>query len=126
MAGCQPNDDSCFFPVCPGLESCTKETKIAETNYLESSGAPVTLVDTPGFGDTTGNEGTLITEMVEVLKETLENANVTILCFDYANRFDTGIQKMVLELESLFGRERFWDNVIIEVTKWAYDEISIR
>ena len=93
---------------------------------MESSGAPVTLVDTPGFGDTTGNEGILITEMVEVLKETLENANVTILCFDYANRFDTVIQKMVLELESLFGRERFWDNVIIEVTKWAYDEISIR
>ena len=63
--------------------------------------------------------------MVNVLKETLEEANVTILCFDYDNRFDTGIQKMVLELESLFGRERFWDSVILEITKWAYDPVSI-
>ena len=64
--------------------------------------------------------------MVKVLKETLEEANVTILCFDYASRFDTSIQKMVLELESLFGRDRFWNNVILEVTKWAYDPVSIR
>ena len=62
--------------------------------------------------------------MVEVLKETLEEANVTILCFKYG-RFDTAIQKMILELESLFGRDRFWDNVILEVTKWAYDSKSI-
>ena len=63
--------------------------------------------------------------MVNVLKETLEEANVTILCFDYDNRFDTGIQKMILELEALFGRTRFWNNVILEVTKWAYDEVAI-
>ena len=70
-------------------------------------------------------QDSLILEMVDVLKETLEEANVTILCFDYANRFDTGIQKMILELESLFGRTRFWDNVILEVTKWGYDQKSI-
>jgi hypothetical protein len=33
---------------------------------------------------------------------------------------------MILELEALFGRERLWDNVIIEVTKWAYDIESIK
>ena len=63
--------------------------------------------------------------MIEVLKETLEEANVTILCFEYG-RFNTAVQKMILELESLFGRDRFWDNVILEITKWAYDPVSIR
>ena len=33
---------------------------------------------------------------------------------------------MILELESIFGRDRFWDNVILEVTKWAYDSKSIQ
>ena len=124
LAGCKPNDESCFFPVCSGLESCTKETKIAEGSYL-GDGPNVTLVDTPGFGDSSGNEDNLLIEMIEVLEETLEEANITILCFDYASRFDTGIQKMVLELESLFGRDRFWENVILEITKWAYDPVSI-
>ena len=55
LAGCQPNDQNCFFPVCPGLASCTKETKIAEGKYL-GVGADVTLIDTPGFGDSAGDE----------------------------------------------------------------------
>ena len=67
----------------------------------------------------------LLAEMIEVLKETLEEANVTILCFEYG-RFNTAVQKMILELESLFGRDRFWDNVVLEVTKWAYDSKSIQ
>ncbi len=44
----------------------------------------------------------------------------------FFTRFDSGFQKMILELEALFGRERLWDNVIIEVTKWAYDIESIK
>ena len=33
---------------------------------------------------------------------------------------------MILELESMCGRERLWDNVLIAITKWAYDEKSIQ
>ena len=55
LAGCEPSDENCFFPVCPGADSCTKETRIAEGKYL-GFGANVTLVDTPGFGDSDGEE----------------------------------------------------------------------
>ena len=55
LAGCEPADENCFFPVCPGENSCTKETQIAEGRYL-GVGANVTLVDTPGFGDSDGQE----------------------------------------------------------------------
>ena len=55
LTGCEPNDQNCFFPVCPGLTSCTKETKIAEGTYV-GVGAAVTLIDTPGFGDSSGDE----------------------------------------------------------------------
>ena len=55
LAGCEPNDENCFFPVCPGGHSCTKETKIAQGFYL-GNGPNVTLIDTPGFGDTDGDE----------------------------------------------------------------------
>jgi hypothetical protein len=49
-------------------------------------GAEVTLVDTPGFGDSDGETDGLISEMIVALKETLGQANVTILCLDYDNR----------------------------------------
>lgn len=50
------------------------------------TGPNVTLVDTPGFGDSDGETDILISEMMETLKETLGTANMIILCFDYANR----------------------------------------
>jgi len=40
-------------------------------------------------------------------------------------RFNPSTVSMLLELESMFGRTRLWDNVMIGVTFWAYDEKSI-
>merc|ERR1711887_415356 len=55
LLGCDPRNSSCIFPVCPGGESCTKETNIGFGKWL-GSGQNFTVVDTPGFGDT-DNEG---------------------------------------------------------------------
>ena len=45
--------------MCPGADSCTKETKYAAGNWL-LDGAPFTVVDTPGFGDSDNDDNTLI------------------------------------------------------------------
>jgi hypothetical protein len=90
---------------------------------VESYGT-VTLVDTPGFGDSSGDDAPLLADMIAVLKNVLGQANLILLCTD-GGRFSPSTSKMLLEMESLFGRERLWDNVIIEVTKWAYDQKSI-
>jgi hypothetical protein len=34
LLGCDPRNSSCIFPVCPGGESCTKETNIGTGKWL--------------------------------------------------------------------------------------------
>eukprot|EP00091_Calanus_sinicus_P016468 TRINITY_DN3583_c1_g1_i1.p1 TRINITY_DN3583_c1_g1~~TRINITY_DN3583_c1_g1_i1.p1 ORF type:complete len:321 (+),score=51.83 TRINITY_DN3583_c1_g1_i1:71-964(+) len=131
LAGCQPSneEEECFFPVCSGSDSCTSETSIAQATFLGKWGnetyGEVTLVDTPGFGDSSGDDTPLLANMIEVLKNTLGDANLILICQTGNGRFSPSTIAMLLELESMFGRERLWDNVMIEVTKWAYDEKSI-
>ena len=59
LLGESPDCKNCTFPVCPGADSCTKETKYAAGNWL-LDGAPFTVVDTPGFGDSDNDDNTLI------------------------------------------------------------------
>ena len=131
LAGCEPSneEEECFFPVCSGTDSCTAETSIARAEYLgkwaNETYADVTLVDTPGFGDSSGDDTPLLANMIEILKNTLGNANLLLLCQEGGGRFSPSTITMLLELESMFGRERLWDNVMIEVTKWWYDAKSI-
>ena len=53
---------NCTFPVCDGMNSCTKATKYATGKWLGKGGADFTVVDTPGFGDSDNNDNNLIDE----------------------------------------------------------------
>merc|ERR1711915_121258 len=125
LAGCLPNDDTCF-QTCAGTESCTSETSINKVTYLgDENYGSFTLVDTPGFGDTGPDGDThLINNMINTFKNNLTDSNIILLCIDY-NRFGPEIQNMLLELESLFGREKVWEHVAIEVTKWSFSQEAI-
>ena len=50
---------NCTFGVGHGGQSCTGSTQIGIGNYL-LDGAPFTVVDTPGFGDSENNDNQLI------------------------------------------------------------------
>merc|ERR1711915_527158 len=125
LAGCLPNDDTCF-QTCAGTESCTSETSINKVTYLgDENYGSFTLVDTPGFGDTGPDGDThLINNMINTFKNNLTDSNLILLCIDY-NRFGPEIQNTLLELESLFGREKVWEHVAIEVTKWSFSQEAI-
>lgn len=41
-----------------GLESCTSEIEVSSSLVL--NGRPITLIDTPGFDDTTRNEAEIL------------------------------------------------------------------
>ena len=47
LLGEQPDCTNCTFPVCPGGDSCTKETSYAAGSWV-GEGASFTIVDTPG------------------------------------------------------------------------------
>ena len=54
------------------------------------------IVDTPGFGDSSGEDNQLIQEMIEVLNGELEYANTIVLAIDGSTpRFSSGLFNMI-------------------------------
>ena len=81
------------------------------------------IVDTPGFGDSSGRDNQLISEMMEVLKDTLGYCNAIVLAIDgNTPRFTSGLTDMLKQMSSIFG-EKWWDYMIVGVTKWPYDQV---
>ena len=54
-----------------------------------------------------------------------QDANLISLCQTVNGRLSPSTITILLEFESMIGRERLWDNVRIEVSKWPNDEQSI-
>jgi len=124
LLGCDPEDSGCTFQVCGGLESCTKQTSLGTGPWL-GKGQNFTVVDTPGFGDSNGEDNELIEEMMEVLDGTLGYSNVILLLFDgQTARFTSGLQNMLRQMSSLFG-QAWWDFMVIGVSKWKYSQEAI-
>ena len=65
----------------------------------------MSIVDTPGFGDSDNDDDNLINEMVDVLKDVVKTANGFVLLFNgMSERFDTKAQQMLREFEvNIFG-----------------------
>jgi len=82
-----------------------------------------TLVDTPGFGDSQGEDyqRELFDEMINVLKNDLKDATTLILLIKGTEtRFNAGFQKNIELMVSLFG-DKMWENVIVAVSFWYHD-----
>jgi len=125
LLGESPECKDCIFPICPGADSCTKTTGFATGPWLGNLTNPnFTVVDTPGFGDSDQQMDQLLKEMVAVLKYNVTTTNMFLVGFDGTNpRLTSGLQKMLGQLESLFGRV-FWDNAAMLITKWPMDQHS--
>ena len=125
LIGQFPDCTNCTFPVCDGGDSCTKETSYAIGNWTGLENQLFTIVDTPGFGDSDGDDNQLINEMIDALKNVLKSTNGFLLLFKGDDvRFDGKTTQMIREMEALFGHG-FWDHVTIGVSFWKYDQSSI-
>lgn len=124
LLGEEPFCSNCSFPWCAGTDSCTKETTFAAGHWL-GAGPMVTIVDTPGFGDTDGEDEENIDEMMKVLNEVIESAQgIMLVIKGDTTRFGEGLVNMVTQLTMLFGEE-VWQHAIIGVSFWHYDQKSI-
>ena len=120
LLGCDPSKDECMFGVCGGFDSCTKKTTIGTGQWLgDQETFTVKIytwsktkilkyfsqtVDTPGFGDSNGDDNKLIQEMMDILDNELENANIIVLAIDGATpRFSSGLYDMLRQMSSIFG-----------------------
>jgi len=127
LVGEYPTCHNCLFPVCQKPDSCTKETSFCgNRTWLGKESEPLfTIVDTPGFSDSDGESGELIEEMFGVLNDVVKTADVILLTIsaDFA-RFDESLTSMLTQLEMAFG-EKMWDNTMIEISKFSYDQHDI-
>ena len=134
LLGCDPTDasDVCMFEVCNGLDSCTKNTTAGTGAWLGSGqqftvnicdnnnlgvyvGILSQVVDTPGFGDSNGNDNQYIEEMMEVLDNKLGYANTILLVLEGSvPRFSNSLYAMLRQMTSIFG-ETWWEFMMVGV-----------
>ena len=89
-------------------------------------GPKVTIIDTPGFGDKTKKEQETIDELVNVLKNEIKYVHVFLIAFSGDSpRLTDSLRNMILLFEKMFGN-LFWENTLLEVTKWGFDEGDLK
>ena len=76
------------------------------------------MVDTPGFDDSDAKGDEYLEEMINVLNEDIETADVILLTIEQSTpRFNDALTKMLDKLESLFGTT-MWNNTMIEIRQF--------
>merc|ERR1719167_600320 len=128
------NDPPLPFEICSevckksnGDNLCTRNPSFYEGEIPWLEGTPaVTVVDIPGTGCSGQNDKELLEEMIQFLRNDVNTTNAFVLTFDGLDtHFSLSkIEQLVHEIESTFGFS-FWENTVLAVTNWKYDEESI-
>jgi len=85
----------------------------------------ITVVDTPGFGSSSGEAIRRIENMRMALGSDLRSANTILFAMDGAAPvITTGMFDMLSMMSAIFGA-KFWDYIVIGVTKWSFSQAAI-
>ena len=105
----------------------TTETCADEAHWLgNATNHRVTVIDTPGFGDNLEKEEKTIEGLAKVLKNEIKYVNTFVIAFKGDDKRITLSMRTMLDVfVKMFG-DAFWDNVVIEVTFWKFDEGNVR
>ena len=116
----------CFL-VSTGLDSITKDTCADQGHWLgDNSAEMVTVIDTPGFGDTLVKEEKTIENLVTTLRDEVKFVHVFVIAFRQTdNRMTHSLRSMIALFEKMFGK-KFWNNAILEATHWNHGEDALR
>jgi len=124
LLGCGPKEDGCLFNVCDRKESCTTDTTMGIGPWL-GDGADTTIVDNPGFGESSAEDIQTILKIKSFFNTNLKEGNVVLLAMDGASpQLTSGMHDMLTMMSALFGT-KFWDYIVIGVTKWSYSQSAI-
>ena len=109
------------FQPGAGIESKTTQTKAFSGQYL-GVGPCVTLIDTPGAGDTEGRDYEHTIEMAKMLKNDIGTIHLIIVMFKGTDRrFSASTLKLMRLYLEIFGEE-MWKNVVVEMSYWGHSK----
>ena len=81
------------------------------------TGDPITVIDTPGFGDQLEKDAQNVENLVDLLKEEIRYINAFVIMFNgQSPRFTYGLKSMIKLFGNIFG-SGFWPNVIFAVSR---------
>ena len=114
------------FGVGHRTESHTLETSWIVGHYLGDPNNPcITIIDTPGTGDTEGRDCDHGIALAKGIKE-IGSVDAFIVMFKGTNpRFSQPMQDQIHLYLNIFGEEMF-NNAITEFSFWSHDKRSIR
>ena len=118
-----PAQEECFTvgAFSRGMEGGVTREVSAHNGHWLGVGSEVTVVDTPGFGNSLEEEEASIEQLVDFLKDDLQFVNVFVLTFKESDkRLTRGLQSMMKLLGRMFGRQ-MWSFGILSATHWGYD-----
>ena len=115
------------FPVGHGTESFTTTVKARTGHWMGDPANPrLSVIDTPGTGDTSNMDCEHAIETVKYLKDVVGSIDVFVLMFKGTNyRFDASMQKQLELFQSIFG-PKMWENAVTEITFWPYTEENMK
>jgi GTPase SAR1 family protein len=114
------------FRVGHGADPMTNNTSWMVGHYLGDPANPcITVIDTPGTGDTEGKDCERGIALAEEIKQ-MGSIDAFIFLFKGTNpRFTQAMQDQIKLYMSIFG-QKMWQSTITEFTFWRHDERSIR
>ena len=114
------------FGVGYDMTSQTDETSWIAGKWKGEDGNPcVTLIDTPGAGDTEGRDCQHAKKIFQVVRNIGEIHAFVLMLKGTDNRFSGPIKEQILLYQDIFGKS-FWKKLIVEVGWWSHDRKSIQ
>ena len=108
--------------------TCESVTKITTIYYYKlKNGKAITLIDTPGLGDTERTEKENIDQIhLDGITKTISDQNIHIkgilfLVNFQAKRFDADEQEALLNYNTLFPLKNFWKSLVVVYTHFFSD-----
>ena len=116
----EPGEELPFQPG-GGIDSVTLEMKAFSGPFL-GTGPCVTLIDTPGAGDSKGKDYQHAIEMVKMLEGTIKTINLFVIMLKGTDRrFDSHMLTVLRLYEEIFGKE-MWRSLLVEISYWKHSE----
>ena len=116
-----------FFPESGKSNIGNTATLLSNVHFLGQPQKKVSFIDTVGF-DSTEKKTSEVAEFIVKLKENCDHINLIAVVLDNPKRLEESLKNTIELLDGMFGKDKFWENVVFLISnlKQSEEEINNR